>query len=175
MQEIEIKIIEINKKEIIKKLRKMDAKKSFDGIIEGVFLDYPDKKLHKNKELLRLRKAGKKVFLTFKGKLEKGKVKSCEEKEIEVMDFEKTKELLLSAGFVIQKETMAKHRVSYTLGKTHFEIETPIKEYSFIPPFMEIESTSETNIYKYAKLLGFEKKDCLNWTGKDVINHYKKK
>lgn len=175
MKEIEIKILGINKTQIIKKLKKMGAKKSFEGIIDGLFLDYKNKKLHKNNELLRLRTASKKVFLTYKGKLKEGKVKSCEEKEIEVSDFEKTKELLLSIGFVVRKETMTKYRTSYTIGKTHFELETPIGKYSFIPPFMEIESTSEKNIYKYAKLLGFEKKDCLNWTGKDVIEHYSKK
>lgn len=175
MKEIEVKIIGINKSQITKLLKKMGAKESFDGVIEGVFLDYTNKKLHKNNELLRLRTAKNKAFLTYKGKLKKGKVKSCEEKEIEVSDFEKTKDLLLSIGFIVQKETMAKHRTSYTLGKTHFEIETSIGKYSFIPPFMEIESTSEKTIYKYAKNLGFKKEDCLNWTGKDVINYYKKK
>jgi len=175
MNEIEVKILNIDKKEIIKKLIKLKAKKSFEGVIQGEFFDYPNKKLQKNNELLRLRTAGKKAFLTFKGKLKKGKVKCCEEKEIEVENYNKAKEILLAIGLIVIKGTMTKHRVSYSLGKTHFEIETPLEEYSFIPPFMEIESESAKNIYKYAKILGYNEKDCLNWTGKDVINYYKKK
>ena len=176
LKEIEIKILNINKRELVKKLQKLGAKKSFEGKIKGEFFDYPDYKLENNKELLRLRTAGEKVVLTFKKKEnDKGKAKCCEEKEIEVENYDKTKEILLSIGLIVRKGTMTKHRVSYSLGKTHFEIETPIEEYSFIPPFMEIESDNEKNIYKYAKLLGYKEKDCLNWTGEDVINYYGKK
>ncbi len=176
MKEIEVKIMEINKKEIINKLKKMGAKKSFDGIIQGEYFDFPNNKLDKNKELLRLRTAGEKVFLTYKKKEKKeSKVKCCEEKEIEVSDYNILKEILLQIGLMVKKETLKKHRVSYSLGKTHFEIETPIGEYSFIPPFMEIESNSVENIYKYAKLLGYDEKDCFNWSGNDVIKFYKKK
>lgn len=175
MKEIEVKILKINKNQIVKKLKKLKAKKTFNGIIQGEYFDYPNNKLEKNKELLRLRTAGKKVFLTYKGKREQSKVKSCEEKEIEVSDFDKMKEILLTIGFEVKGSTIKKHRVSFQLGKTHFEIETPLEEYSFIPPFMEIESTSERNIYKYAKILGYSTKDCLNWTGNDVIKHYRKK
>jgi adenylate cyclase, class 2 len=176
MKEIEVKILEIDKKQIVSKLKKMGAKKSFDGIIQGEFFDFSDNRLDKNKEMLRLRTAGEKVFLTYKIKQQKeGKVKCCEEKEIQVSDYNTLKEIFLQIGLVIKKETMKKHRVSYSLNKTHFEIETPIENYSFIPPFMEIESNSVENIYKNAKLLGYSEKDCLNWTDGDVIKFYKKK
>lgn len=175
MKEIEVKILKINKKEIIRKLKNMGAKKSFDGVICGEYFDYPDDKLDKNNELLRLRTAGEKVFLTYKGNLKKGKIKSCEEKEIEVSDYNTLKDIFLQIGLKVKKETMKKHRVSYSLGKTHFEIETPLENYNFIPPFMEIESTNAKIIYKYAKMLGYKENECLNWTGNDVIKFYKKK
>ena len=176
MKEIEVKIIEIDKKKIISKLKKLGAKKNFEGIIRGEFFDYPNKKLDKNKELLRLRTMGKKAFLTFKGKANtKSKVKCCEEIEVEISNFDKLKEILFLIGLIVKKKTTTKYRISYSMGKTHFEIETPIEEYSFIPPFMEIESTSAKNIYKYAKMLGYTKEKCLNWTGGDIIKYYKKK
>jgi adenylate cyclase, class 2 len=175
MKEIEVKILEINKNKIIAKLKKMGAKKSFDGVIQGEYFDYSDNRLDKNKELLRLRNAGKKVFLTYKKKQKKGKVKCCEEKEIEVSDYDTLKEILIQIGLKVKNETMKKHRASYALEKTHFEIETPLEKYSFIPPFMEIESTSAKTIYEYAKLLGYSEKDCLNWSGNGVIKFYKKK
>jgi hypothetical protein len=67
---------------------------------------------------------------------------------------------------------MTKYRKTYSLGETHFEIEEPIGEYTYIPPFLEIEAPSENEVHEYAKLLGFEKKQCLAWTGGDVVKHY---
>ena len=105
----------------------------------------------------------------------KEKVKSCEEIEIEVEDFSKTEKILTNLGLKVKGKTLTKHRESYSIENTHFEIETPLEEYSFIPIFMEIESTDEETIYKYAKILGFSEKDCLSWTGKDVIDYYRKR
>jgi len=174
MKEIEIKIIEINKKEIEKKLKKIGAKKVFEGVLEGYAFDFPDERIKKAKNLLRLRKVGEKSYLTYKENKNKTcKAKICEETEFEIMDFEKMIKVLNLLGLGA-KGTISKHRTTYSIGKTHFEIEEPIKTQSFIPPFLEIEAPSVKVAYKYAKELGFGEKSCLNWTGWDIARYYSK-
>ncbi|MFA6269137.1 MAG: class IV adenylate cyclase [archaeon] len=174
MKEIEVKILEINKKEVEKKLKQMGAKKAFDGLIDAQNFDFPDRRIKKKKNLLRLRKMDKKVFLTYKIKSKaKSQAKVCEEIELEVMDFEKMKLIFENLGLET-KTRIKKHRTSYKLGSTHFEIEQYLGEYSNVPCFLEIEAPSIKVINKYAKKLGFNEKDCLNWNTWDVVEHYEK-
>jgi len=173
MQEIEAKILEVNKTLIEAKLKELGAKKTFEGIIDGKFFDYPNEALKKNGEILRLRMQGEKCFLTYKkGDQTKTEVKVAEEIETEVSDFKLMEQILSKVGLIESKKTMTKHRTTYSIGETHFEIEEPIGEYEHIPTFLEIEAPNEEEIYKYAKRLGFEKKQCLAWTGGDVLKHY---
>jgi len=171
MEEIEVKILEINPKEIEKKLIKLGAKKKFDGIIRSFTLDFPNRVLHKDKILLRLRTMGETGFVTLKKGKDTKKIKVCEETEITVSDLEKMKLIFEELG-LMKVNSMEKTRKSYCLGKTHFEIEKYKGEHNNVPAFLEIESTSAKVIYKYAKLLGYNEKDCLPWTAGDVIKHY---
>jgi adenylate cyclase class IV len=69
---------------------------------------------------------------------------------------------------------MDKHRTSYKTEDARFDIDTYKKDFGFIPPFMEIEA-SEPAIEKYAKKLGYEKKQCLPWSTDELIAHYSAK
>ena len=172
MKEIEVKVLEINKSKIETQLKKMGAKIAFNGVIDSVSMDFPDKRLHKKGELLRLRKMGKKNIATYKIKSKKSKkAKVCEEMEFETEDFEKTKKVFELLGLK-QSKGMKKHRTSYTLGKTHFEIETYLGEHKHVPVFLEIEAPNIKLIYEYAKELGINKEKCLNWNSQDVTKHY---
>jgi adenylate cyclase class IV len=58
MLEKEIKILEINEKELYANLEKLGAKKTFEGIIHDVYYDFPegDKlKMEANNRIFRIR------------------------------------------------------------------------------------------------------------------------
>ena len=69
---------------------------------------------------------------------------------------------------------MKKRRVSYEIKGTKFEFDKNIGEYSVIPEFLEIEAKDAATIYKYAKKLGFKKKDCKPWSAKELKEYYSK-
>ena len=62
--------------------------------------------------------------------------------------------------------------MSYKLDKVKIEFDKFYDKYNFVPEFLEIEAKNINEIYKYAKLLGFSKKDCKPWSRKDIIKHY---
>jgi hypothetical protein len=45
MEEIEVKILEVNRKELEKKLIKLGAKKTFEGEISATFFDFKDRSI----------------------------------------------------------------------------------------------------------------------------------
>ena len=169
--ESEVKILEIDRKGVERRLASLGATKSFDGNIGSVFFDYPDNSIREGGNLLRLRHTDKKAFLTFKKFVEISSVKSMEEYEVEVCDFEKMRLILKSLGLLVTKE-LKKHRTSYALGGVHFDIDKYSGEYSHIPEFMEIEAEDAATVYKYAEILGFDADDCKPWTTNDLMNYY---
>ena len=67
---------------------------------------------------------------------------------------------------------MLKHRVSYEIDHTRFDIDCYIGDYGYIPEFKKIEAENIHLIHKYAALLGFKAKDCLPWSTEELIRHY---
>ena len=59
--EIEIKILEINKKEITNRLKKIGAKKILDARLKVYFFDFPDKRLTLKHSAIRVRQEGNTV------------------------------------------------------------------------------------------------------------------
>ncbi len=169
--EIEVKALEIDKKEIEKKLAKLGAKKIFDGEFEFILFDRPNEELKKKEALLRLRKEGSKIVLAFKKKISMKRVKKMEEIEVEVSDFEKTRKILKQLGFV-EFLKAKKHRTSYKLEGTHFDIDTYKGKLKKIPTFMEIEAESEKEIARYIKLLNLPREKIKSWTLKELLEYY---
>jgi len=167
--EIEVKILEIDKKQIEKKLVALGARKIFDGTMHVLSFDFPDLRLRKKKDFLRLRTEGQKTMLTYKKKVSKKRSKKAIEYEAKVSDFQKTKVLLEALGLKITFK-IDKKRTEYELPNVKFAIDT----YPGIPTFMEIEADSEKKVFSYAKRLGFPEKDCRAWTGRDVFEYYGK-
>jgi predicted adenylyl cyclase CyaB len=170
MEEVEVKILEINPKQVAEALAKMDAEKVFDGDIETLFIDTKNGEIHKRRDVLRLRREGNKAELTYKEVKFGAGAKVAEEYTIEVSDCETTLKILQLSGLSVTQR-MDKHRVSYKTADARFDIDTYQGEFDFIPPFMEIEA-SEAAIEKYAKQLGYEKKQCLPWSTDELIAHY---
>ncbi|MEM0466502.1 MAG: class IV adenylate cyclase [Candidatus Thermoplasmatota archaeon] len=174
MKEIEVKILEIDKQTVEQKLLSLGAQKIFDGLIVTVFFDFPDHRLTKNKNLLRLRKKGSKTLLTLKQSVHDISMKVMQEYEVEISDFENMKTILEYLGFQ-QLLTVHKHRISYKYNNILCEIDIHTDEFSYIPPFLEIEAETKTSIYECARKLGFNKADCKPWNFYDVVQYYSKK
>lgn len=174
MREIEVKILEIDRKKVESKLISLGAKKIFDGEIDAYFFDFKDDSLRKSDLMLRLRKEERKIVLTFKKPIKENGAKILEESEIEVSDFDTTKIILNSLGLQVWKRAK-KHRTTYSLGDTHFELDKYIEDYNFIPEFLEIEAKNIDDIHKFIEALGFKKSDCKPWTLQDLIKYYSKK
>lgn len=174
MKEIEVKILEVNRKEVEDKLISLGAKKVFDDEMHAIIFDFPDRPMKKNNELIRLRKEGKETTLTFKKPIPHEEIKVKEEFEVKVSDFEETKKILESLGLTTWFD-VKKTRVSYVLDDSHFEFDKYLEDYNFIPEFLEIEVKNEEDLYKQVEMLGFNKEDCVPWVFPELIDYYQKK
>lgn len=175
MEEIEVKIIEIDRRAVVDRLASLGAIKVFDGDIESRFFDLPDGSIRKTGDLLRLRRANDRAILTYKKYVESDVAKVRGEHEVTVSDFEEMRCILELIGLT-SAEGMTKHRTSYLLEEgVHVDIDKYVGEYSHIPEFMEIEAKNVMMIHEYARRLGFSAKDCRPWTTSDLIDYYSNK
>jgi predicted adenylyl cyclase CyaB len=173
MKETEVKILEIDRKKIEQTLLENGAEKVFDGDIRTLFFDFKDRSIIKAKDVLRLRKEQDTIELTYKKVRITQTAKTAEEYTVEVSNLETMKIILENLGLSV-RESMEKHRVSYTLDHARFDIDRYFGAYDFIPEFMEIEAENTASIHNFAELLGFKKEDCLPWSTVELIQHYSK-
>lgn len=167
MNEIEVKILEINVADIRSKLKQLGAKKIFDGQLQPVTFDFPDNRIRQAKQLLRVRTVGNSAELCFKGKKQNNQLKIQEEIEVNLDNFEDTIKILERIGLLATRHK-PKHRESYLLGNIRFELDTDPP----IPPYLEIEAPSEAEVITYVKLLGFTMEQTTNMTGAEVHQFY---
>lgn len=170
MKEIEIKILEVDSKKIIKQLKAFGAKLTYDGGLEVIFYDFEDNKLRAEDKRLRLRQFDNHVELTFKHKLSSEKALIAEEHQVIVDNFKIAQEILSGLNLKKTRE-YKKHRTSYTLGKVFFDID----KIGDCPAYLEIEAPSVKEVYKWVKKLGFNKKDVSIMSGREVAEYYKGK
>lgn len=173
-KELEAKILEIDCEKVIQKIECAGGIKVFEGDMYGVFFDTPNSQLKFNKKLLRLRKEGEKTFLTYKCKISNFDIKIQEENEIEILEFDKMRELLNSIGFE-EIKTNKKHRTSYRIGKVRVDIDKYLDELSFIPLFLEIEAATREEIYETAVLLGYLPSELKSWTSFKLEMYYRER
>ena len=160
MEEVEVKFLAINPKEIEKKLKKIGAKKVGQYFYRRRVFDYPDLRLDKQRAWIRLRDEGDRVTLTFKQRLgvisSDGQTsdKSMDEIEIVVNDFDKTGEFFAKIGF-IEKFYEENKRIRYTKDKVEFDIDF----WPELEPYLEIEAPTWKEIDKAIALLGLNPVD----------------
>lgn len=196
--EIEIKILEINKDEIIKKLEELWAELRFSGIISDVHFKFEDTKWAK----LRIRKKQKdwkkpKFSYTIKRKLKsengakisdeiKWKIENMDEFFVDLEKFglkyilekdwnidsikEKWLQEILDKKIIYDRKK-EKHRTSYVFEDARFDID----EYDWIPVFMEIEANSTDKINDYIKILWLENYKTSDVGSKWLFKIYGKK
>ena len=168
MKEIELKVLEIDVKKIIKKLVSLGAKKilSKTFFVEKAF-DLEDKRITKNNNLLRLRQEGKKTYLTYKYKENKGKIfRMADETEVEVSNFTDVEQILKLIGFNCYR-VREKWRTTYEIDQVKVEVD----QYPKIPIYLEFEGSIK-GIKKVLRVLEIDIKIATPMTATQVIRHY---
>lgn len=162
-KEIELKILNIDRKKFIASLKKVGAKQILKPTLMcEVYLDSPaQERVYSS---FRLRDEGKRIFLTLKLKKEDKKFQIRDEFEVEVSDFDTTKKILELAGFKIFRQR-EKLREEYRLGKIKIEID----EYPKMKPYTEIEAPSKDELERFLKKLEFPIKYTTNKTATEIL------
>lgn len=123
-------------------------------LIEDRLFDTVDLYLRRSGKTLRVRHDGSDAFITFKGPLQPGVVKSREELETRVGDAAIAESVLRGLGYH-QVFRAQKHREEYTLERAHLTIDR-----APVGIFVEIEATPE-RIEEVTRLLGRTPSDYL--------------
>ena len=162
MREKEVKVLNIDKYEIEKKLIEVGAVLIKDEDQINYRFDTEDsflKKKHNGYLRIRITKNnlnGKtKSVMTFKRSINRDTLRVNEETETEVSDWESTAKILETLGFK-RKRPGYKHRRSYSYENMYFEIDT-WDEITYSKPYLEIEMSSEEDLEKAIVLLGLER------------------
>lgn len=172
MLEIESKILEINKEEIIDKLEKMNYIEKKERKLISLLYDTKEDSIVKKGGIVRLRFDGQKGYLTIKTPIEnssKGGIKIFHENEKEINFKEKEKEFRKTHILLLKTE---KYRITYRFENCIVEIDEYLGNMNYIPIFLEIEAENEKIIIKKAKELGFNKEKLYRGSTLDLINKY---
>ncbi len=144
--EYEIRILEINKEEMIKKLEKLGATKK--GKFNQKRYVYDLRPAEKGK-WIRLRTNGRVTTLTYKD-IVSNTIDGTKELEFEVEDFNKANEFLEKIGFE-NRSYQENERIQYILNNVEIDIDS----WPMIPTYMEIEGKSE-EIMNIKKILNID-------------------
>ena len=161
MQEIEVKILDINLEKTATLLESKGAKKVSDEVLDAYF--YRNTAGAK----LRLRRMGTRTILTYKQKNSYEGVMRNEEYEVEVSHFEDFVEILTGIGFE-QYGSSTKRRITYTLGEAHYDLD----KYEGIPWLIEVEGQTQEAVEAGVALLGYTMDDTCTITERQVKEKY---
>lgn len=164
-REIEIRFLEINLPQLIKRLHHLKARDYGEDFIRELI--FYDKKLtwRKENKFIRLRQINGKIHLSYKHH-QKNTIDGTVEIEFEINNLEKAKEFLLNLGFVCFRE-QEKKRHKFELNNVILDIDTWPK----IPTYLEIEGKSEKDIKKMTEKLGFDYKKALFMDARQIIEN----
>jgi adenylate cyclase class 2 len=146
-RQFEVRFLEINKDEIMEKLRKLNARDVGDDLLNEIIFYDKDKNWLKEKKMARLRQSNQGVALTFKH-TEDETIGGTKEVEIEVSNMDKAKEILESIGLVAFREQEKKRR-TFLFDSVRVDID----EHPKVPPYLEIEGSNETVLRDAARAL----------------------
>lgn len=150
--EYEVRILEIDREQVIKKLEELGAEFQWDRIQRRYVYDFIPKIEGK---WIRLRTNGEKSTLTIKN-LVSSLIDGTQELEIEVDNFERCHLILKELGYEA-KGYQENRRCQYLLNGVEIDIDS----WPLIPTYLEIEGASEEIVYHTASLLGFTKEECV--------------
>lgn len=157
--EFELRILEVDENEMIKKLETLGAEKVGEFDQKRYVYDFVPKR---ENEWIRLRTNGLKTTLAYKN-VEKNTVDGTKELEIEVSSLEKTNEMLKILGYN-PKAYQENRRVRYMLDG----IEIDIDSWPKIPTYMEIEGDSEETVLNMVEKLEIPKEQITYLNCEDI-------
>lgn len=171
MLEIERKILDINPRTLIARIKKLRPKprKIFQGLVRIKYFDFPDRRIYRSRDLLRLRQITPtrgKLYTELVYKIYKCVKNNCKYfDEIEIVTagadhFEILSKFLECIGlkqtvYYEKKRTLFRWKLK-SAAITQAPIAFEIDEHPAIPPFLEIEAPSPSHIERCIKLLGLE-------------------
>jgi len=160
--EYEVRVLEIDTEEIIKKLESLGAKKEAEYDQKRYVYDLLEKD---DGKWIRLRTNGTKTTLTYKD-VTSDKIDGTKECEVEVSDFEGTNEILNKMGY-FSKAYQENKRIRYYLDGVEIDIDS----WPMIPTYLEIEGESEEAVNQMIKKLELPENKV---TSLDVQSVYEK-
>lgn len=160
--EYEVRILEIDKNDFIKRLEQLGAKKEEDFFQRRYVYDFNPAIKGK---WIRLRTNGRESTLTIKNIIS-SLIDGTKEIEIVVSDFDKCKYILNELGYHL-KGYQENKRTRYYLDGVEIDIDTWPK----IPTYVEIEGNSEEEVMTLIRKLGYNEDEI---TTLDVDSIYKK-
>ncbi len=163
--EIEARILEIEKEELIKKLEKIGAR--FIGNYNQKRYVYDFNPVISNK-WIRLRNNGEKSSLTIKEIVNDG-INGTKELEIEVSDFDITNLILNELGYNFRSYQENK-RTRYVYNNIEIDIDT----WPNIPTYVEFEGPDENELLDFIESLGYKKEDIITDGVKKIYKKYGK-
>lgn len=161
--EYEVRILEINVDSIKKKLDEVGATFEWDRVQRRYVYDFIPKV---DSKWIRLRTNGIKSTLTIKD-LVTSKIDGTRELEIEVSDFDNTNKILEELGYT-SRNYQENRRIQYKLDG----VEIDIDYWPMIPTYLEIEGSSEEEVYKIVEKLGYKLEDITTRDVEGIYNDY---
>lgn len=161
--EYEVKVLEVNHDEMVKKLEAMGA------LLVGEFNQkrYVYDLIPKEEDRwIRLRTNGDKTTLTIK-QIKKQSIDGTKELEIVVDDFETTHNILLSLGFR-EKGYQENRRIQYKLDGVEIDFDS----WPMVPEYVEIEGNSEEEVISILNKLGIDLENVCTLSVKSVYEKY---
>lgn len=157
--EYEVRVLDVNKNYMIKKLEEMGATKK--GEFDQKRYVY-DLKPVQNGKWIRLRTNGKKTTLAYKDIVSKT-IDGTKEVEFEIDDINQAKEFMERIGFNYRSFQENK-RIQYILD----DVEIDFDEWPMIPTYMEIEGSSEEEVNKMIEKLEIDKSKITTLNCNDI-------
>jgi adenylate cyclase class 2 len=161
--EYEVRVLEIDHNEIVKKLESLGAELKFSAMQQRYVYDFNP--VEENR-WIRLRTNGIKTTLTIKDLTAKT-IDGTKELEIEVDDFENTNKILEELGYK-NRGFQQNKRTQYILDG----VEIDLDRWPLIPEYLEIEGKDEKAIYDCLDKLGISKDKIVTLDVSSIYTHY---
>lgn len=161
--EYEVRVLNIDKDKIIKKLEELHATFEWDNIQRRYVYDFIPKQ---DKKWIRLRTNGDKTTLTIKN-IVSSTIDGTHELEIVVDSFDRCNLILKELGYN-EKGYQENRRIQYVLNG----VEVDIDSWPMIPTYLEIEGPSEEAVYNALSVLGISRDKCTTKNVEEIYIDY---
>lgn len=173
MNEIEVKVLNIDKSEVIKKLETLGAKQIKKEFQANYMFDFENGFFDDKGGYVRIRKAidcltkKEKIILTSKELVSKDKFKISKEIEFKADDFDSAKSFFESLGLK-QFRLDEKFRESFQFDEGLVEIDT----WAGVPTYLEVEADTEENVELILNKIGYSLERSTSMVLKEIMQKY---